>query len=341
MEQLIVLDRLRGLNSSVQNYRDLSTLKYGSIAFYDPSYEPGKTFSDSSVIDTKNTKHLNIAFGSKNWDSDSAATIDVDLSSLRVTKTIGELGTKAEIYAFNPNETDTFDTECNLRFKIFNRKTILSTDADTYLVSQYSKDGQFDMRKITLELQTKVYGGNEETESNKWAQNYDTAGTITVRKFIEQKAGLEINGDEKAVHIRGTKEGEQWCASIIVTGPNNKVLYHKLYAPEVKDSVGDVYYMFNLYKRCAGNKGFTETDELGRDLYAGYIKTIEDAKREWFSSDKTITYSILHLRYKSHRNSAKTRDEGIWQTVHIAYPTDKEGSFNWNWPNNLFRNFMQ
>lgn len=340
MEQLIVLDRLRGLNSSVVNYRDLSTLKYGSIAFYDPSYEPGTTFSDGSIISFDTTKHLNIAFGSKNWDSDSAATIDVDLPSLRVTKTVGKIGTKANIYAYNPNKTDTFDTECNLTVKVFNRKSVLVTDADTYVVSQYSKDGQFDMREITLELQTKVYGGNEETERNKWSQNYDTAGTITVRQFIEQKAGLRINGDEKAVDIQGVREGDQWCVSVIVTGANNRVLYHKMYAPDVEDSIGDVEYMFNLYKRCAANKGFTETDELGRDLYAGYIKTLEDAKREWFASSKTTTYSILHLRYKSHRNSAKTRDEGIWQTVHIAYPTDKEGTSNWNWPNNLFRNFM-
>lgn len=341
MEQLIVLDRLRGLNSSVQNYRDLSTLKYGSIAFYDPSYEPGKTFSDSSVIDTKNTKHLNIAYGSKNWDSDSASTIDVDLSSLRVTKTVGKIGTKATIYAYNPNETDTFDTECNLTLKVYNRKTVLSTDADTYIVSQYSKDGKFDMRKITLNLQTQVYGGNEDTERNKWSQNYDTAGTMTVRQFIEQKAGLRINGDSKAVDIQGVREGDQWCVSVIVSGTNNRILYHKMYAPDVEDSIGNVDYMFNLYKRCAANKGFIETDELGKDLYTGYIKTIEDAKREWFSNDKTITYSILHLRYKSHRHSAKTRDEGIWQTIHIAYPTDKEGTSNWNWPNNLFRNFMQ
>lgn len=71
--------------------------------------------------------------------------------------------------------------------------------------------------------------------------------------------------------------------------------------------IGDKDYVQDLASKCAAGKGFTDTYAIGPSTIPGYPETIEDG-----------SYTIYTLRFKVGRDSAKTRDERIWQIVHIA-----------------------
>lgn len=341
MKQLIVIDRLRGLNSKVDNARggafDLGTLKYGGVCFYDPAfYNPNSRactpWSDSSIIN----KDFCVATGSKNWYEDGARIFHVEVKDLIVTRAIGSEGIKANISAQIPTITD---TECELVLKLYNRKYVNTDSQDTVTVSQYSKTGTFDVDAIKKELQNKYYNMNE-SDSN-WNTTFDNGRPICENLF--DKAGLKITSSGDTINIEGRVAGDQWTCSVIVYGSVGKILYKELYKPEVEDGIGTPEYMFNLYNECLGNRGFTDVDAAGKTLYPGILKSVDDVKKEWFSNDKTITYSIITLRFRNYRTSSKTRDEVVWQTIHIAYPTDKAASQggNWQWVDTLFTNYMK
>ena len=74
--------------------------------------------------------------------------------------------------------------------------------------------------------------------------------------------------------------------------------------------VGDKVYMENLASMCAAGKGFTDTYRDGDTIYPNYPEAIEDNK----------LYNIYTLRFAVGRKSAKTRDERVYQLVHVAVP---------------------
>lgn len=71
--------------------------------------------------------------------------------------------------------------------------------------------------------------------------------------------------------------------------------------------IGDKDYVQDLASKCAAGKGFTDTYAMGPSTIPGYPETVEDG-----------SYTIYTLRFKVGRDSAKTRDERVWQIVHIA-----------------------
>lgn len=83
--------------------------------------------------------------------------------------------------------------------------------------------------------------------------------------------------------------------------------------PEAR--MGDKAYVQNLASMCAAGKGFTETVLKGDGVYPGYPEPVE-----------ADAYDIYTLRFKVGRDSAKTRDERVWQLVHIAVPNDAESA---------------
>lgn len=79
--------------------------------------------------------------------------------------------------------------------------------------------------------------------------------------------------------------------------------------PEAR--MGDKAYVQHLASMCAAGKGFTETVLKGDGVYPGYPEPVE-----------ADAYDVYTLRFKVGRDAAKTRDERVWQVVHIAVPTD-------------------
>ena len=73
----------------------------------------------------------------------------------------------------------------------------------------------------------------------------------------------------------------------------------------------DKAYVQNLASECAAGKGFTDTYRNGDTTIPGYPETVEDT-----------TYNLYTLRFQVGRKAAKTRDEKVWQVVHIAVPTN-------------------
>lgn len=74
----------------------------------------------------------------------------------------------------------------------------------------------------------------------------------------------------------------------------------------------DKDYITDLASQCAAGKGYNYTDCGGTCLYAP--EDIPDEK-----------YCLFTLRFQVGRNTGKTRDEKVWQTVHIAVPDVKSG----------------
>lgn len=76
-------------------------------------------------------------------------------------------------------------------------------------------------------------------------------------------------------------------------------------------AIGDKAYIKQLYSMTKGNKGIQYIDaKEPYEMYANYPIHLED--------DEYIVYT---LRFKVGRDAAKTRDERVWQIVHIAVPT--------------------
>lgn len=71
----------------------------------------------------------------------------------------------------------------------------------------------------------------------------------------------------------------------------------------------DNAYVKNLASQCAAGKGFTETYANGPSTIPGYP---EEVPGNW--------YTIYTFRFQVGRDSAKTRDEKVWQLVHVAVP---------------------
>jgi hypothetical protein len=78
-----------------------------------------------------------------------------------------------------------------------------------------------------------------------------------------------------------------------------------------RKAIGDKADIQDLASRCAAGKGFTDTYRDGDTIYPNYPETVEDT-----------TYNVYTLRFRVGRDSAKTRDERVWQIVHIAVPDE-------------------
>lgn len=76
-----------------------------------------------------------------------------------------------------------------------------------------------------------------------------------------------------------------------------------------RKAVGDKADIQDLASRCAAGKGFTDTYRNGDTIYPGYPEVVEDTM-----------YNVYTLRFRVGRDSAKTRDERVWQVVHVAVP---------------------
>ena len=93
-----------------------------------------------------------------------------------------------------------------------------------------------------------------------------------------------------------------------------------LYGTEVtvmhkEDAVGDKAYIENLAKACAAGKGFTDVYRDGDTIYPGYPETVGESDH----------FDIMTLRFAVGRAASKTRDERVYQLVHIAIPVALNG----------------
>lgn len=79
-------------------------------------------------------------------------------------------------------------------------------------------------------------------------------------------------------------------------------------------AIGDKAYVEDLASRCAAGKGFRDTLPYGHTTMPGYPEPVED-----------IQYNLYTLRFAVGREAGKTRDERVYQVVHIAVPKPGSG----------------
>lgn len=152
-----------------------------------------------------------------------------------------------------------------------------------------------------------------------------TAATEAARlkTVIEEKLGdiFTVTLSTADLTITGKTVGDQWemklvdgLASVSFAGSTDFV--------DAYPAVGDKKYIENLASQCAAGKGFEHTAPEGREFIPGYPEAVEDLTPNT-SGDQgasTAGYVTYTLRFRVGRDSSKTRDERVWQLVHIAVP---------------------
>ena len=152
---------------------------------------------------------------------------------------------------------------------------------------------------------------NAKTSENFPFTASNSSGTLTITctntgedwdiKFFDCLEGLNgtpvytKSGNTSADLVTGYKIGPTGSETVVVTFG--------------RKAIGDKADIQDLASRCAAGKGFTDTDRHGDTIYPGYPEAVADT-----------TYYVYTLRFRVGRDSAKTRDERVWQIVHIAVP---------------------
>lgn len=135
---------------------------------------------------------------------------------------------------------------------------------------------------------------------------------------IEAKLGdkFTVTASGAAITIVGKTIGEQWEAKFAdnLTGTSWAGSTDFV---DAEPTIGDKAYIQNLASQCAAGKGFEHTAPEGREFIPGYPEAVEDLTP---NAGGTTGYAVFTLRFQVGRDSAKTRDEKVWQLVHIAVP---------------------
>lgn len=172
-------------------------------------------------------------------------------------------------------------------------------------------------------------------ERNTWTCTI-TAGSTTaateataLKNAIEAKLGdkFTVSIATAALTITAKEIGEQWelkladgLTGVSFAGSTDYV--------DAEPTIGDKKYIQNLASQCAAGKGFYHTAAEGREFIPGYPEAVEDLTPNT-SGDQgasTAGYVTFTLRFQVGRDSAKTRDEKVWQLVHIAVPINMTSS---------------
>lgn len=162
----------------------------------------------------------------------------------------------------------------------------------------------------TVILTKKGVGFNERAN---WTLEYvttsdnDTVANIcaAIAAQVEAKMLPFSVTDNSTDVVLEVTDGSDWAVTVADDFEGTAVITQD-YIP----ATGDTAYVKKLARECAANKGFEYLADDGIELYPGFPEAV--------AADKYIIYT---LRWRVSRDSAKTRDERVWQLLHIAVPT--------------------
>ena len=120
---------------------------------------------------------------------------------------------------------------------------------------------------------------------------------------------ITVTGSGRAITITGKNKGE----GFVFKSADDLSSVNATSVTVATPPIGDVAYIKNLASQCAAGKGFNYVEGAGKEIYPAYPEELDAA-----------SYDIYTLRFKVGRKSAKTRDEKVWQLVHIAVPVGAE-----------------
>ena len=89
-----------------------------------------------------------------------------------------------------------------------------------------------------------------------------------------------------------------------------------------KAAYGDAASIAELARQCAAGKGYNYLSEDGKELYPNFPEAVEALvpNTSGNAGASTAGYAVITLRFMVGRDASKTRDEKVWQLVHIAIP---------------------
>lgn len=171
-------------------------------------------------------------------------------------------------------------------------------------------------------------------ERNTWHCSV-VAGTTTaateasaLKSDIEAKLGdkFTVTLSTADLTITGKNIGEGWEIKLI-DGLSDVSFAGSTNFVDPVPTIGDKAYIQNLASQCAAGKGFEHTAAEGREFIPGYPEAVEDlTPNNTTQGSSTTGYAVFTLRFQVGRDSAKTRDEKVWQLVHIAVPVNMTSS---------------
>lgn len=304
MKQLLIVNSTTAINaknpSGSVTGKDLSGLKPGAIAF-------GELGSDS-VLAGIATKNFWIALGRPNGQVPFIIP-EVDIRTLSIVKSAPVASSTFELNITIPDPSDVAT--------LVNPTSMVNSPIAEYGI-------------------TFIKQGTVPHERNTWnvsiASQSDSAALVAqaLAKAINDKSSdtfpFTATTDKAGVEVQCLNPGEVWTVRFtdcldslnhfdVEDESNSQYLIYNLSGTEVGSmttghkAVGDKADIQDLASRCAAGKGFTDTYRDGDTIYPGYPETVEDT-----------TYNVYTLRFRVGRDSAKTRDERVWQIVHIAVP---------------------
>jgi len=252
--------------------------------------------SDGSAVDSL-SENFSISLGRANGQMPFTIS-EVDVETLQYEKATPSNGQTFEVAFVMPEETE-IGEEYTV---VLAKKGTVPHERNTWTYTHMAKteDGEAETTKFVEEMNSKFQ--------------------MMATPFVAEADGLEIT-------ITCTNEGEAYTARFADRLIDTKVTEYEDASdaedPEDgeasviigKKAILDKAYIQDLASRCAAGKGFTETYRVDRDVLPGYPETVED-----------VDYVLYTLRFKVGRDSAKTRDERVWQLVHIAVPMIKSSN---------------
>lgn len=292
-------------SGTLANARDLSTLAPGAIAIFD--------LVNSAVLATPPAGNFGIALGRPNGQTPFVIP-EVDFKSLSTVRS-------------TPVAASTFSADITLPAPenvatLVNPTSMVHSPIAEYGIT-FIKKGTVPHERNTWNVQVQ----SQSTNATDIAALLVEAINNKSNESFPFHAEANSPDDPAGLMISCNNSGEDW--DVLFTDCLDSLNKPKTYSilngiangysmgsdAEVtvhfgRKAVGDKADIQDLASRCAAGKGFTDTYRDGDTIYPGYPEEVADT-----------TYNVYTLRFRVGRDSAKTRDERVWQIVHIAVPS--------------------
>ena len=285
MKQLLIVNSSKALNATGATPYDLSGLEAGAITFFE--------LGGSSALSAPATKNFGIALGRPNGQK-AFVIPEVDIKTLSITKALPKLGKAIKRKFTFP--TPVVGEEYTI---LFVKKDVVPHERNTWHCG--------------------IVAGSTTASTEATA----------LKKVIEDKMGdiftvtQGTSSDADKLTIVGKNIGDQWEIKLI-DGLTGVSFAGSTDFVDPEPTIGDKKYIQNLVSQCAAGKGFEHTAPEGREFIPGYPEAVEDLTPNTSGTNgaSTAGYAVYTLRFQVGRDSAKTRDEKVWQLVHIAVPVN-------------------
>lgn len=161
--------------------------------------------------------------------------------------------------------------------------------------------------------------GADVGERNTWTATYDVPLDSTMNTYqLMEELLKQFEGLTGYLEFNLTEEGNMEITGLDYTKWDVQLLdimrEGNVEIIQAEHMVIDKNYLIKLASQCVAGKGYNYTDCGGTCLYSP--EDIPDQE-----------YYLITLRFQVGRNAGKTRDEKVWQTVHIAIYDDRALSY--------------